>query len=119
MKTDLYTKIVLTIIAVVLSINLLKDFDFITPANANNGSAVPAANITAPKYEGVIDVNIVRVNGNSIGSYGLDFNLKGINGSSPSSSFSTLNVNVKELGGSSVSSSSGMPVKVTNYRDFN
>lgn len=116
MKTDLYTKIVLTIIAVVLSINLLKEFDFIAPAHAGEVSAIPAANIASPKIEGVMDVNIVRIDGRSIGSYGLDVNLKGINGSNPS--YSTLNVNVKEAGGSSVSSSSGMPVKVLNYRDF-
>lgn len=34
MKTDLYTKIVLTVIAVALTANLLKDVDFVTKAHA-------------------------------------------------------------------------------------
>ncbi|MFT4223765.1 hypothetical protein [Dysgonomonas sp.] len=34
MKTDLYTKIVLTVIAVALTANLLKDIDFVTKAHA-------------------------------------------------------------------------------------
>jgi len=67
MKTDLYTKIVLTVIAVVLTINLLKDFDLITTARAGNPSAIiPANEVVAPKE--VIDVNIVKVDGYSVSS---------------------------------------------------
>ena len=39
MKTDTYTKIVLTVIALALTINTLQDFDFITKAYANETSA--------------------------------------------------------------------------------
>ena len=38
MKTDLYTKTVLTVIAVVLSINLLSDFDIMPKAYANDST---------------------------------------------------------------------------------
>lgn len=34
-KTDLYTKIVLTVIAIALVANVLKDFNFVTKAHAN------------------------------------------------------------------------------------
>jgi len=56
MKTDIYTKVVLTIIAAVLTINLLKGF--ITPAQADTRHfvAVPV------KADGTIDVNIQSIN---------------------------------------------------------
>jgi hypothetical protein len=56
MKTDTYTKIVLTIIALVLTINTLQNFDFIPRAYANETSAF------AP-----MDVNLKSIDGARIG----------------------------------------------------
>ena len=100
MKTDLYTKIVLTVIALLLTINLLKDFEFITSAKANTNIPV-ATSVTPQKTESVIDVNIVRIDGRSINSDGIDVNIKAVDGSN-----------------SSISPFSGIPVKVTNSSDF-
>lgn len=66
MKTDLYTKIVLTVIAVVLTVNLLKEFDFITTAQASAKAIPDAAVITVPKE--IIDVNIVKIDGWDVSS---------------------------------------------------
>ncbi|MDL2215404.1 hypothetical protein LJC00_04370 [Dysgonomonas sp. OttesenSCG-928-M03] len=64
-KTDLYTKVILTVIAIFLGLNFIKgtDLDIITTAKADN-----MANITAPiaKPEPkpqIVDVNVVQVNG--------------------------------------------------------
>lgn len=57
-KTDLYTKIMLTVIAVLLTLHLVKDLNWVEKATAS-----PAP--TAQQGE-VIDVNIVRVNGRQI-----------------------------------------------------
>ena len=59
MKTDLYTKVILTIIAAALTANLLKGF--ITPAQA----ATTAKTVTLPvNADGTIDVNIKSINTN-------------------------------------------------------
>ena len=65
MKTDTYTKIILTIIALVLTINTLQDFEFIPKAYANETSAF------AP-----MDVNLKTIDGYRIGliSAGRDTN---------------------------------------------
>ena len=61
MKTDLYTKIILTIIAVVLTLNLVKGS--ITPAMADNKKYV-----TLPANEdGTINVRIVDCRLSAIG----------------------------------------------------
>jgi hypothetical protein len=62
MKTDLYTKIILTLIALVLTINLFKGF-FTTQAQAagNNRRMVEVP----VNPDGTIDVNIVSINDNS------------------------------------------------------
>jgi hypothetical protein len=64
MKTDLYTKIVLTVIAVALSANLIKGF--ITPAKADNRKfvSVPvnadgSINVNIKKSSETMDVKIV------------------------------------------------------------
>lgn len=59
-KTDLYTRIVLTVIAVVLTLHLVKDINFVGEANA---APLPFATQT----DGVIDVNIVQVDGKKLG----------------------------------------------------
>lgn len=89
MKTDLYTKIVLTIIAIVLTLNLVKDFDWITSAKA----------------DGVIDVNVVSIEGQSLRYSKLPVSIENI--SLGGSSNSTLPVNIRD--------SKTLDVKVTNY----
>lgn len=70
MKTDLYTKIVLTVIAVVLTVNLLKSS--ITPAMADSKkyAAVPvnadgSINVKLIKGNSTIDVNIESIEGSA------------------------------------------------------
>lgn len=62
-KTDLYTKIVLTIIAVALVGHLVKDITLVEEAHA---AEFPLPTPTAIKTDGVIDVNIVQMDGKSI-----------------------------------------------------
>lgn len=102
MKTDLYTKIVLTVIAVALTLNLVKDFDWITSAKAE--TAVTKPNIVASKTEGVIDVNIVSVDGSSVRWEGLPVTIKGV------STRDRLSVEIE--------GSKTLDVNVTNTRDF-
>ncbi len=65
LKVDLYTKIVLTLIAVGLFANVAKNMDFITQVKA---AEVPTnTRVMLPNTEGVIDVNIVQVDGKSVG----------------------------------------------------
>lgn len=60
MKTDLYTKIVLTVIALILTINLFKGF-FTMPAQA--ASAGNKRTMLVPvNADGTIDVNIKSIN---------------------------------------------------------
>lgn len=66
MKTDLYTKIILTIIAVALTLNLVKSS--ITPAMADTKKYV-----TLPvNADGSINVNINKINET------MDVNIKGV-----------------------------------------
>lgn len=53
MKTDLYTKVVLTVIAVCLVIIVFKNMNFISVANANP--------VSSPAQSEVMDVRIVGV----------------------------------------------------------
>jgi len=106
MKTDLYTKIVLTVIAVVLTINLVRDFAFVTPAQANTVSNLVNETKNTGS-DGVMDVNIVQLNGSRVSSSGMPAEIK--NGEVP--------VDIKRFGGWSIGSS-GIPVEVKNYRDF-
>jgi len=62
MKTDIYTKLVLTVIALALTINLIKDFTFVTSAQANT-TELPT--LVKAKRD-TIDVNIVQLNGQDI-----------------------------------------------------
>ena len=61
MKTDLYTKTVLTVIAVALSINLLTDFDIITKAYANDST------------QSVVDVRIREIDPIMLGAMPVEF----------------------------------------------
>ena len=63
MKTDVYTKIVLTVIAIGLFANFFKGTDIVTTAQAQSVQPVPAAIAEQPKP---IDVNIVSLNGEQL-----------------------------------------------------
>ena len=69
MKTDLYTKTVLTVIAVVLSINLLSDFDIMPKAYANDST------------QSVVDVRIREIDPIMLGTLPVD--IRYIGGSEP------------------------------------
>jgi hypothetical protein len=60
MKTDLYTKIVLTVIALALTVNLFKSF-FTTPAQAATNANKRMVEIPVNR-DGTIDVNIKSIN---------------------------------------------------------
>ncbi len=117
MKTDNYTKIVLTIIAVCLTINVVEEGNWIPTVQASEKTVSPEI---ATKYQLVpisemntMDVRIVdintydelNVNIKSIDSYDeMKVNIKSIDTSDE------LDVNIDEIGGSFVSS--GGPIKV-------
>ena len=91
MKLDLYTKSILTVIAICLTINVLKDFDIMPKAYAND-PLKNELNLLPNKNYGLIPVN-------SDGS--INVNIK---------SSETLDVNIDEIGGGHVSH--GGPIKV-------
>ncbi|MBX7204375.1 MAG: hypothetical protein K1X81_03020 [Bacteroidia bacterium] len=82
MKTDTYTKIVLTVIAICLTLNLFKEVDLFPRAFAGTNAthltqtvAVPvnadgSINVKLAKQDLPIEVDIVKVNGNRIFTYG-------------------------------------------------
>lgn len=68
MKLDFYSKCVLTVIAICLTINVLKDFDIIPKAYANepknnNFTTLPVKNygLVPVNSDGTIDVNISSI----------------------------------------------------------
>ncbi|MFD2564217.1 MULTISPECIES: hypothetical protein [Aquimarina] len=115
MKTDTYTKSVLTIIAVCLSIIVLKDIDIIPKAYAE-GSTTTLSNygLVPVNEDGTITVkldtsNEIDVNIKSISTYDkLKVDLNQI------STSEELNVNIDEIGGSYVSSGGPIKVKIQN-----
>jgi hypothetical protein len=117
MKTDFYTKSILTVIAICLTINVVKDLDLIPSAYASETLKPTASNTDyrlVPVNEfNTIDVRIVdintydelNVNLKSVDTYDeLKVNIKSIETSDE------LDVNIDEIGGSFVSS--GGPIKV-------
>lgn len=97
MKTDLYTKTLLTVIAAALTVIVLQHIDLFPKANASGSNAgfisVPL-NPDGSMNVRVVDnmkVDIAAIGGNSI--------------------YGALPVNMKELGGSSISSN-GLPVNI-------
>ena len=115
MKSDTYTKVILTIIAVCLTINVVKNWDIIPTAHASN-------NIESPKYKlipfddnNTLDVRIVdintydelNVNLKSVSTYDeVKVNLKSIDTSDE------LDINIDELGGSWVNPGGPLRVKL-------
>ncbi len=106
MKTDKYTKIVLTVIAICLTINVVKEFNFVPTAYANesmNTLAIPEGfkmvpiNTTQVMDVRLVDINTsdeLNVNLKSVSTYNpINVNLKKIETSDK------LDVNLKELGG--------------------
>ena len=104
MKLDLYTKSILTVIAICLTINVLKDFDIMPKAYANEPlkneqKLLPNKNygLIPVNADGSIDVNIKS-------SSEMDVNISNI------STSDELDVNIDEIGGGFVSH--GGPIKV-------
>ncbi len=119
MKTDLYTRTILTIIAFCLTVNLVKELDIIPSAYAaGNTTETPLVNteyaLVPISDANTIDVRIVdistydelNVNLKSVDTYDeLKVNIKSIDTSDE------LDVNIDEVGGIWVSS--GGPIKVS------
>lgn len=112
MKTDLYTKAILTVIAVCLSINVIQQLEIIPTAHA---TATDPIGIDLPVISETIDVRIVdiytsdelNVNLKSVDTYDeVKVNIKGIDTSDE------LDVNIDEVGGSWVNSGSPIPVTI-------
>lgn len=117
MKTDTYTKIVLTIIAVCLTINVVKDINWIPTAQASEKDVsskistkyqlVPVSEMNTMDVR-IVDINTydeLNVNIKSIDSYDeMKVNIKSIDTSDE------LDVNIDEVGGGFISS--GGPIKV-------
>lgn len=114
MKTDLYTKFILTTIAVALLILAFQNKTGISSANAeatnfNKFASIPTNDDGSINVRVVsdMDVNIHSIGGSSV--YGsLPVNLKELGGSS---FYGALPINLKECNGSNVSSS-GVPVNI-------
>lgn len=117
MKTDTYTKVVLSVIAICLTVNLVKDYSWIPTAQASE-NPVPATSTTEYRLvpiseSNTIDVRIVdiatydelHVNLKNIDTYDeMKVNIKSIDTSDE------LDINIDEIGGSFVSN--GGPIKV-------
>ena len=61
MKTDLYTKAILTIIAVFLGILVFQNVNIVTPAQA-----APPAPAIAAQTKDIVNVNIVQIDGHPV-----------------------------------------------------
>lgn len=117
MKTDKYTKTILTIIAICLTINVIKDFEIFPSAYANEPekiSDIPVGYKVVPMNE-VMDVRLVDIN-----TYDeLNVNLKGVDtydevkvNIKKIETTDELDVNLDEIGGGWVSNGGPIPVKV-------
>lgn len=98
MKTDLYTKSVLGVIAAALVALVIQNTQP-NEAKAGNTNFNHFASVPV-NDDGSINVRMVS---------DMDVNIKSLGGSSV---YGALPVNMKEIGGSSVSSSSGIPVNI-------
>ena len=119
MKTDLYTKAVLTVIAVSLTINVVKDADLIPSAYASENKTTPEITTEyrlVPVNEfNTMDVRIVDIN-----TYDeLNVNLKGVQTSDELKvnlySIDTsdeLDVNLDEIGGGWINNGDAIKVKI-------
>lgn len=115
MKTDTYTKTVLTVIAIALVALVLKNSTIVNEAKAdqtnyNRFVSVPvnADGSINVKMINDMDVNIHSIGGSSVNG-ALPINLKEIGGNS---FYGSLPINIKEISGSTINSSYGMPVNI-------
>ncbi len=119
MKTDRYTKVILTIIAICLTINIAKEFELIPSAYASEETNTTTVNSNyrlVPINEfGAMDVRIVdintydelNVNLKSVDTYDeVKVNIKSIETSDE------LDVNIDEVGGGFISHSGPLPVTI-------
>lgn len=113
MKTDLYTKTLLTIIAICLSVNVVQQLEIIPSAYAEEENKPKGLDL--PAFTETIDVRIVdintydelNVNLKSVDTYDeVKVNIKSIDTSDE------LDVNIDEVGGSWVNSGSPIPVTI-------
>ena len=65
MKTDIYTKIVLTVIAIALSAIALQNVNFATTAKPDTTVAAPAP-MPNTVHAAPVDVNITHINGKEV-----------------------------------------------------
>ncbi|TSE07088.1 MULTISPECIES: hypothetical protein [Aquimarina] len=113
MKTDSYTKFIMSIIAICLVIIVVRDMDIIPKAHANNSSESKYG-ILPINDDGTITVRLsntdeIDVNIKSIDTYDkLKVDLTDIN------TDKELNINIDEIGGSYVSSGGPIKVKIQN-----
>lgn len=117
MKTDQYTKFVLSVIAICLTINIVKDLNLVPAAYAKEvkeKNPIPIGYKLVPIESQVMDVRIVDINT----SDELNVNLKSVSTYDPIKvnlkkieTSDKLDVNIKELGGQWIPYD-GLPVKV-------
>lgn len=121
MKTDFYTKTILTVVAIALLALVFQKTNPINEARAdktdfNKFASVPVNEDGSINVKIIsdMDVNIHSIGGSSV--YGaLPINLKEIGGSS---FYGSIPVNLKEFNGSSVSSG-GLPVNIESVDGIN
>ena len=65
MKTDMYTKVVLTVIAIFLGVIIFQNISLVPTVQA---SPAPIPEPAMALQSGVIDVNIVEINGEKLGN---------------------------------------------------
>ncbi|SHG13527.1 hypothetical protein [Dysgonomonas macrotermitis] len=65
MKTDIYTKIVLTVIAIALSVIAFQNVNFVTTAKADTTAGAPAP-LPATTQTAPVDVNITHIDGKKL-----------------------------------------------------
>jgi hypothetical protein len=116
MKTDTYTKIVLTVIAISLTANVLRDIDLIPTAHASEtAGSIPKYQLVPISENNTIDVRLVDIN-----TYDeLNVNLKGVDtydevkvNLKRIETNDELDVNLDEIGGSFVSMGGPVPVRI-------
>jgi hypothetical protein len=108
MKTDRYTKVILTVIAVCMVVNIIEKFDFTSKAYANESeSKITATALPDPQKYGLVPMNpdgSISVTMKTIAP--MDVNIVGIK----TSDDLDVNVNLEKIGG--YSTYGEIPVKV-------
>lgn len=108
MKTDNYTKIILTIIAICLTINVVKDFEIFPAAYATEKEMQkPFTEVMDVRLVDISTYDELNVNLKSVDTYDeVKVNLKKIE------TTDELDINIDEIGGGWVSNGGPIPVKV-------